>query len=244
MEGVIDYRSVTPHFGTLAMKTEFDDALRGMYHEYDEVRPEEADQYRAIGSLSITSFVFGLLSFLSFFSWFLLLVPVLGLLFGVLAARKIIAMPGVVGGLRLTIAGMTLSFAFGCLGLWWQYYSYHYMTPPGYTELTFIDIAAGPNGAVPKDIVALDGQNVFMTGYMYPQKLQEGIEKFGLVRTRTTSGFGGATLDPTDMVIVEIKTGEKIAYRAKPIRVGGILRVRRDFDYKNLPYTIEADIVR
>jgi len=46
------------------------------------------------------------------------------------------------------------------------------------------------------------------------------------------------------MILVEIKTGEKIAYRAKPIRIGGTLRVRRDYTYENLPYTIEADIVR
>ena len=226
------------------MKTEFDDALRGMYHEYDEVRPEEADQYRAIGSLAITSFVFGLLSFLSFFSGFLLILPVLGLVFGVLSARKIIAMPTIMGGLRLTVAGMVLSFLFGCLGLWYQHYIYFYVTPTGYKELTFLDFAAGSSGAVPNEIAALGDQKVFVTGYMYPQKLQDGIEKFALVRTLTPSKFGGATPDPTDMILVEIKTGEKISYRAKPIRIGGTLKVRRDFSYDKLPYTIEADIVR
>lgn len=226
------------------MKTEFDDALRGMYHEYDEVRPQEEDQYRAIGSLSIASFVFGLLSFTAMFSGFLLLVPVLGLVFGVLSARKIIAMPTVVGGFRLTVAGLALSIVFGCLGLWWQYYSYYNVTPAGYHELTFIDFAAGQSGAIPNEIAALDGQKVFVKGYMYPLKQQDAIEKFALVRTITTSSFSGATPDPTDMILVEIKTGQKIDYRAKPIRVGGILHVRRDFSYEKLPYTIEADIVR
>ena len=228
----------------MAMKTEFDDALRGMYHEYDEVRPQEEDQYRAIGSLSVASFVFGLLSFLSLFSSLLLLFPVLGLVFGTLSARKIIAMPTVVGGLRLTVAGMMLSFLFGGLGLWWQRYSYYHVTPPGYTKLTFLDFAAGPNGAVPNEITALDDQKIFIEGYMYPQKLTDDIEKFALVRTLTPTRFGDATPNPTDMLLVEIKTGEKISYRAKPIRIGGILRVRHDFSYEKLPYTIEADIVR
>jgi hypothetical protein len=226
------------------MKTEFDDALRGMYHEYDEVRPEEADQYRAIGSLSVATFVFGLLSLLSLVSGFLLLVPVLGLVFGGLSLRKIIAMPTIMGGLRLTVTGMVLSFLFGCAGLWWQHYSFYNLTPAGYRELDFFDFAAGPSGAVPKTIAELDGQKVFVKGYMYPQKLQDGIEKFALVRILTTSSFTGATPDPTDMILVEIKTGEKISYRAKPIRVGGVLRVRRDFSFEKLPYTIEADIVR
>ncbi|MCL2622327.1 MAG: DUF3299 domain-containing protein [Planctomycetaceae bacterium] len=226
------------------MKTEFDDALRGMYHEYDEVRPQEEDQYRAIGSLSVTTFVFGLLSLLSLISGLLLFVPVIGLVFGVLALRKIIAMPTIVGGLRLTVAGMTLSFLFGCMGLGWQHYSYYHVTPAGYVERTFFDFAAGASGAVPNEIAALDGQKVFVKGYMYPLKLQEGIEKFALVRTLSPSIFAGATPDPTDMILVEIKTGEKIRYRTKPIRIGGTLRVRRDFNYEKLPYTIEADIVR
>ncbi|MCL2117560.1 MAG: DUF3299 domain-containing protein [Planctomycetaceae bacterium] len=225
------------------MKTEFDDALRGMYHEYDEVRPQEEDQYRTIGSLSVATFGFGLLSVLSLFSGFLLLIPLLGLLFGVLSARKIIAMPTIVGGLRLTVAGMVLSFLFGCAGLGWQYYSYYHVTPPGYTELTFFDFAAGPSGAVPNEIVELDGQKVFVTGYMAPQKLQDGIEKFALVRTLTVNIHTGQ-LEPTDMILVEIKTGEKISYRAKPIRIGGTLRVQRDYSHQKLPYTIEADIVR
>ena len=226
------------------MKTEFDDALRGRFHEYDEVRPEEADQYRAIGSLSVTAFVFGLLSFLSFFSGFLLIIPVLGLVFGVLSARKIIAMPTVMGGLRLTVAGLVLSFVLGCMGIWWQYYSYYKLPPVGYTVLTFYDFAAGPSGAVPNEITNLDGQKVYVRGFMYPQKLQDGIEHFALVNKITTSAFGGPTLDPSDMILVEIKTGEKIGYSAKPISVGGTLRVRRDFSYEKLPYTIEADIVR
>lgn len=225
------------------MKTEFDDALRGMYHEYDEVRPQEEDQYRAIGSLSITSFVFGLLSFLSLVSGFLLIIPVLGLVFGVLAARKIIAMPTIMGGLRLTIAGMILSCLFGCIGVWWQYYSYYNVTPAGYQEINFLDIAAVDSGAVPNEIAALNDQKVFITGYMLPQKQQDNIDRFALVRTLQSSSFAG-TPDPTDMILVEVKTGQKLDYRAKPIRIGGTLKVRRNFTYEKLPYTIEADIVR
>jgi len=171
------------------MKTEFDDALRGMYHEYDEVRPQEEDQYRAIGSLSVASFVFGWLSLAALFSGFLLIVPVLGLLFGILSARKIIAMPTVMGGLRLTVAGMILSFVFGCMGIWWQHYCYINYAPPGYLELTFYDFAAGNSDAVPNEIVQLDGQKVFVRGTMYPQKLEKGIEKFALVEKITSSSL-------------------------------------------------------
>lgn len=225
------------------MKTEFDDALRGRYHEYDEVRPEEADQYRSIGSLSVTSFVFGLLSISSLVSGFLLFVPLLGLLFGVLSARKIIALPTIMGGLRLTVAGMILSFVFGCLGIWWQYYSYYNVTPAGYQEINFFDIATGDSGAIPNEIMALNDQKVFITGYMLPQKQQDNIDRFALVRTLHSSSFAG-TPDPTDMILVEVKTGQKLDYRAKPIRIGGTLKVRRDFSSAKLPYTIEADIVR
>jgi len=228
------------------MKTEFDDALRGMYHEYDEVRPQEEDQYRAIGALSVASFVFGLLSFVALFAGFLLILPVLGLLFGTLSLRKIIAMPTIMGGLRLTVAGMILSFLFGCMGIWWQYYSFYHLTPSGYTELTFYDLAVGASDAIPNEIAALDGQKVFVKGYMLPDKRQDNIEKFGLVEKITSSVYAGPTPHPTDTIIVEIKTGQKIDYRgSKLIRIGGTLRVRRDYDYQEKhPYTIEADTVR
>ena len=225
------------------MKTEFDDALRGMHHEYDEVRPQEEDQYRAIGSLSITSFVFGLLSFTSIIFGTLLIVPLLGLIFGVLSARKIIAMPTIMGGLKLTVAGMILSFVFGCVGIWSQYHNYYHATPAGYAKIDFYKIAAGDSGAIPNEIMALNDQKVFIEGHMYPQKQQDNIEKFALVRTLQSSSFAG-TPDPTDMILVEIKTGQKLDYRAKPIRIGGTLKVRRNFSYEKLPYTIEADIVR
>ena len=225
------------------MKTEFDDALRGMHHEYDEVRPQEEDQYRAIGSLSITSFVFGLLSFTSLIFGALLVVPLLGLIFGVLSARKIIAMPTIMGGLKLTVVGIALSFVFGCVGIWWQYYSYYNITPAGYAELDFYKIAAGDSGAIPDEIMALNDKKVFIKGYIFPEKQQDNIEKFALVRTLQSSSFAG-TPDPTDMILVEIKTGQKLNYRAKPVRIGGTLKIRRNFSYEKLPYTIEADIVR
>jgi hypothetical protein len=116
--------------------------------------------------------------------------------------------------------------------------------PAGYAELTFFDFAAGTSDAVPNGIVKFDGQKVIVKGYMYPQKNHTEIEKFALVEKFTPNLFAGTTPHPTDMIVVEIKTGQKIDYRSKPIYIGGTLRVRRDYDYGNLPYTIEADFVR
>ncbi|MCL2346939.1 MAG: hypothetical protein FWC50_01630 [Planctomycetaceae bacterium] len=227
------------------MKGEFDDALRGMYHEYDEVRPQEKDGYRAIGSLSVTAFVFGILSFLAFFSWLLLIFPLLGLIFGGRALQKIIAAPNVMGGLSLTIAGMLLSLFFGGMSLLWHYWSYYNVIPTGYTAVEFTDFAAGrERGTIPEDILALDGQRVFVTGYMFPTKKQSGFSEFALVRTLNPSTYASATPYPTDMILVRLGRDQTTSYRTSPLRVGGILHVNRDYSYENLPYIIDADFVR
>lgn len=236
------------------MKTEFDDALRGRYRDYDEVRPQEEDQYRAIGSLSIFAFVFGLLSVLAFFSWVTLIVPVIGLIVGFLAIQKILAAPKVMGGLYLTLTGLIFSFLFGVCGCVTQYYHYYYGIPAGYIPIAFVSeddtencptlAADRKSGTVPVEIQRLDGQRVFIQGYIFSTKEQTGLTKFALVRTLNPSRFSSATPDPTDMVLIELKNGQTVSYRTKPIRIGGTLHVRTDYSFENLPYTIEADVVR
>jgi hypothetical protein len=236
------------------MKTEFDDALRGMYRDYDEVHPQEEDQYRAIGSLSVFAFVFGLLSVLAFFSWITLIFPVAGLAVGFLAIQKILAAPKIVGGLRLTVMGLVLSFLFGVCGAFTQYYNYYYAVPAGYVPIAFVSeddtndyptlAAERKSGVIPKEIQLLNGERVFIQGYIFSTKEQTGLTKFALVRTLNPSTFSSATPDPTDMVLVELKNGQTISYRTKPIRIGGVLRVRANYSFANLPYTIEADVVR
>ncbi|MDR1494139.1 MAG: hypothetical protein LBT05_15670 [Planctomycetaceae bacterium] len=238
----------------IAMKTEFDDALRGMYRDYDEVHPQEEDQYRAIGSLSVFTFVFGLASALAFFSWTMLIVPVAGLVVGFLAIQKILAAPTIMGGLRLTVIGLILSFVFGVCGAFTQYYSYYYSVPAGYIPIAFVPeddynyptlAADRKSDAIPQEIQLLDNQRVFIQGYVHPStKEQTGLTKFALVRILNPSGFSSATLHPTDMVLVELKNGQTISYRTKPIRIGGVLHVRTNYSFENLPYMIEADVVR
>ena len=225
-------------------KTEFDSSLKGFRYS-DDIQPMETDDYRAIETRSIFSLVLGLFSFLTMFSWWFAIVPLLGLIIGWLALQKIFTTQKEITGFKLAVLGMTLSLIFGIVGMSWHYWSYHNLTPGGYIHVEFSDLAADPKtGKIPDRILELDGKNVFVPGYMFPTPNMSGITEFALVRTLQRSKFDTATPDPTEMINVRMISGQKLNYRTDLVKIGGILRVNKDYDYNNLPYRIDAEIFR
>jgi hypothetical protein len=227
------------------MKTEFDDALRGVYHEYDEVRPEQKEDYRSIGPLAITSFVLGVLSVLTFFWWPFGLIPIAAIILGVVATRKILRAPEAVSGFGLATAGIGIATLFLIGGYSWLGWKYYTQVPAGYEVVDFIDLAADKeSGAVPPIAKKLADRKVFIRGYMYPTRKMVGIKDFTFVRTLAHCKFCQPTTNPTDMIPVSIVNGKRTRYKTEEIGVGGVLRVNEDYSYGQLPYALEVDVVR
>ena len=229
------------------MKTEFDDALRGIYHDYDEVHgDEQTTDYKQIGTLAVCSLVIGLVSILAFFWISFLPLTVLGLVLGIIALRRILAAPEETTGLYLTSAGIAVSFLVGVGATGWQTWLYYHAAPSGYEVVNFDSMVINHNtGKVPDDILALDNRKVFIKGYMYPTNRQSGIEDFTMVRTLAHCKFCSPGTNPTDMIAVELEKGMTVNYRAnKTVSVGGILHVDPNFKSGEIPYSIEANIFR
>jgi len=226
------------------MTTDFENKFRGIQYT-DDVQPMESDDYRAIESRSVVSLILGLFSFLTAFSWGFVFVPILGILIGWLAFQKILTTQKEITGFKLAITGMTLSLVFGILGMAWSYWSYHNITPAGYQLVEFNEFAADPKtGKISDNILALDGKRVFVPGFMSPTKTMSGIKEFPLVRTLQPSKFGPATPPPTEIILVKMANGQHLEYRTDLVKVGGILHVKKDYDYDNAPYRIDADVFR
>ena len=226
-------------------KTEFDSTLRSFRYS-DDLQPMETDDYRAIETRSIFSLILGLLSFLTMFSWWFVIVPLLGLVIGWLALQKIFTTQKEITGFKLAVLGMSLSLVFGIIGMSWHYWSYHNLIPSGYILVEFSDLAADPKtGKIPDKILELDGKNVFVPGYMFPKANMSGITEFALVRTLQRSKFDSTTSDPTETIYVRMISGQKLNYRTDLVKVGGVLRVNKD-DYQtnNPPYRIDAELFR
>lgn len=233
-------------------RTEFDDALKGYYQDHDEVRPDELTDYRSLTTESIGSLICGFLSILTAMSIPFIVFPIMGIVLGLLAIRKILKASEVLGGLGMSSAGVALSVLFGTIGLAYLHYSGSYTTPTGYIDLSFEQLApVDPRtGRIPPEIVALaqstqlDGQRVFIEGYMYQTRKMTDIDRFKLVPYLDQSKFAAPTRKSTEMIDVNLQGDLRAIYRTSPVRVGGILYVNQDHAPGQAAYRIDADVFR
>lgn len=236
-------------------RTDFDDALRGYYQDHDEVRPDENADYRSLTAESVGSLILGGLSILVFVSGLFLIFPILGVILGVTAIRKILRASEELSGLGISNAGVALSILFAVSGSIYLYYSNSFSTPPGYVEIDFERLAADPRtGRIPPEILNLavktDEQGnpvsavpVFIEGYMFQTRKMNDIDSFVLVPALDQSRFGTVTRRPTEMIEVHLN-GFGVSYRTTPVRVGGLLYVNENPASGELPYRLEADVFR
>ncbi|MDR2755349.1 MAG: hypothetical protein LBC20_06545 [Planctomycetaceae bacterium] len=243
-------------FESKRQRTEFDDALKGYYQDHDEVQPDDNPDYRTLITESVGSLILGCLSVLTFISSIFIIFPLLGILLGILAIRKILRASEELSGLGISTAGAGLSLIFLIAGISYQIYAYSFEIPLGYVEIDFAQLAADPKtGRIPEEIIALTphfdeqgnptpGVPVFIEGYMFPTRQMTNIDRFILVPAIEQGKFGATTRNPTEMIEVTLFGGLKVSYRTSPVRVGGILYVNENDNTGETPYRIEADVFR
>ena len=227
-------------------RTEFDDALRGIYRDTDEVGGDEQTvDYKEINTLSIVSIVAAVLSILGFFFKPFILLALVGVVLGWLSFRKILHAPEEQGGMVLATTGMGLAFLIGVSATIFQVWYYYHNAPPGYEVVDFDSMSLGKTGKVRPEILALDHKKVYITGYMFPTDRHAGIEDFQLVRLLAHCKFCSPGTNPADMIAVSMENGMSVTYRAnKIVGVGGILYVDPKFKPGELPYSMEANVFR
>lgn len=231
----------------MARKYEFDDALKGVYADHDGAAPDQATDYRAIGVLSVGSLICGILSIVTFLSWSLVALPVCGVVLGVLALRKILHAAEEVGGMAITSAGLGLSILFGGVGIGVLLYHQIHSVPAGYIRLDFDGLALPRPGTVAEDLqqYAENRQPIFIQGYMYQTNKMSGIDHFMLVKSTEHCKSCAPTKNPAEMVEVMMTEGQRVAYRTRPVRVGGLLEIDADrLRSGQSPYLIRADVFR
>ena len=139
-------------------------------HEPADPSPDAADRYRALGGTTIAAVALALLSPLAVLDWWLLVVPLLAIVLGVVALRDIAARPDELTGRPLSLGAVVLaaaSFAGGLAYLSWVYTA---ELPEGFERLSYAalqPLEGDPPTAVPDTARALDGRDVLLKGYMY-----------------------------------------------------------------------------
>ncbi|MDR0326706.1 MAG: hypothetical protein LBI05_00265 [Planctomycetaceae bacterium] len=241
---------------TRQRRGEFDDALKGYYHDHDEILPDENTDYRSLNAESVGSLILGFLSILTFVSMLFVIFPIMGIVLGAMAIRKILRATQELEGLGVASAGVGLSVLLATAGTSYQVYISQYEVPAGYVPINFsMLLADAKTGRIPEDILTLAQpfqdehgntyeKRVFIEGYMYPTKQLTEIKNFMLVPSVEQGQFGSLTRNPTQMVDVTLSGDLRAAYRSGPVKVGGTLIVKPDLLPGATPYSLKADVFR
>jgi len=237
-------------------RVEFDDALKGYHQDHDAVHPDENVDYKSLTAESVGSLILGFLSALTFVSMLFVIFPVMGIVLGVTAIRKILRATEVHEGLGMASAGVALSVVLAVAGAVYHSYQAQYAVPFGYVEIKWSDLLADHRtGRIPDPIRALTAPQwdengtpyfipVFIEGYMDPTRHQTEIRSFVLVPEIKRGPFGTITPNPTQMIVVTLSGDVRVSYRSTPVRVGGILTVNPEAASGTTPYSLRANVFR
>ncbi len=220
----------------------------------------EEFQYRPLSMGAIASVVFGLLSFLTFvaggqsLATCLLMcpIPAVGIVVGLRAWTRIRSMPDQESGSKLAMAGVLLSVIGLAGGLGYSGYVYATEVPTGYTRTSFgefrpDEVEQRGNLLVPRDVQKLDGQKVFIKGFMRADSIQysHNVREFRLVRDNNQCCFGDLSkVKYFDQVLVSTVGSLSTDYSTGIYRVGGILHVHPENILRGVGYpvyTLEAN---
>lgn len=189
--------------------------------------------YRPIPVLAPVSLVIGVCSIIGLASVAGLSVPLAGVILGVLGLRQITRAHGEYGGYKLTLTGLVLSSICLMAGTSLHAYTYATEVPDGYERLSFRWLAEQKpiiedgQTRIHPDAKSLDGQKVFVKGYMYPGKTMKNLKEFTLCKDTGQCCFGGKPAI-TDIITVEFVNDVRANFRELSlVNVAGTFRAKK-----------------
>jgi hypothetical protein len=204
---------------------------------------DEGDEleYKALHTGALIALALGILSICVWFTaansfeWCLLVapIPVAGIVVALRALAKIRQFPDQYTGRQVALVGLILSIVFLVTGVGYGAYVYATEVPDGYTRISFTgmkpDELEERNGKVTsQDVQALEGQKVFIKGYIRPDSITvpRGIDRFLLVRDNNQCCFGDLSkIKYYDQIDVKMSGSERVDYSQGVIRIGGTLHI-------------------
>ena len=190
--------------------------------------PDVLEGYRSPSQFAIASAILAVLSPVAFFDWWLVAVPIVAILLGLVGWWQIATRPEVLTGLPLALGAASFAACTLAGSLTWLSIQYAAELPEGCDRIDYAALqpAEGdPPTVVPATAVALDRRLVLLKGYMYPGKEQRGISQFLLVRDQGDCCFGG---NPkiTDRVLVQLADRQGIDFTPRLVKIAGRFAVR------------------
>lgn len=208
--------------------------------------------YRAVSKAAVASVVLAVLGVASFLAPIFIVLPLLGVVFGILAISAINKFPSELVGKGVAVFGLVVGLL--CLVSSIAMHSYIYATelPEGYQRISFGELKPPKRFGITftKRSEELNGQKVFLKGYVRPPSGKKtNLKNFILVGDFGDCCFGGNP-DITDVVAIKIKSDDTVNYGYGLRRIGGTFKLNPhtvpggEKDIPQVYYEIEADHVR
>lgn len=218
--------------------------------------PAESDfSYRPIPMSAIVGSILSLLSIAALMVWLAIPLALVAALVCLIATVQILRSSGEFAGLWLAGGGLGLSLLMAVGGILLTAHRYRTEIPQGYQRVSFArDIAARGVGyqeqdgqmmlMVPNEVKELEGQRVYLKGFMYPQGRAYDITNFVLCKDNAQCCFGGQPA-LQDMIGVRMNGKLTATYTTSLMGVAGTLKLNADYQGGNLEpiYLLEADYV-
>jgi hypothetical protein len=206
--------------------------------------------YRTLSQAAVVSVVLGGLSLLGF--WFapLLLLGLLAVVFGLLGLRAIKKLPLELTGRSLAWAGLMVGGVALIGGAGYHSWVYATEVPPGYDRIAFSVLKSGKGqpDVPPSAALQLDGQRVFVKGYVHPTSVSSPrSRRFVLVPDLGTCCFGGQP-PLTHMIEVALDGEEYVSRSLRQWRLAGTLHVDQRLTpitgLEGVYYRLDADYIK
>ena len=206
--------------------------------------------YRALSQPAVASLVLAIMSLATLLFPSLLVLPLVGMVLGLVAIRSIKKYPEEWSGSGIAHAGVIGCMVVAVAGAAVHITEYVTEVPEGYERISFVELQPDdqrPDLPVPPKALELDGKRIFVKGFVYPDGQQSNISKFVLVPDRGTCCFGGQP-KLTDMIEVSIVSKDRIRYSLQMRKLAGTLhvdtRLKPVTGLGGVYYRLDADYVK
>ncbi len=179
-------------------------------------------------------------------------IPLVGIIISLRALATIRRHPEQYTGRALAKLGLVLSLVFLIGGVSYGGYVYTTEVPDGYTRISFNtmkpdELQERSGITVPPEITKLEGQKIFIKGYIRPDSVTvpRGIHQFLLVRDNNTCCFGDLSkIKYHDQILVAMIGDRGVDYSQGVIRIGGTLHIEPQYAWQGAPrpvFSLKAD---
>jgi len=187
--------------------------------------------YRSVSKSAIASLTFAILGVLTaFLGHIFVLMPLLGLGFGLVALSSFRRFPEELTGKTVGKIGLILSLVILVTSVTYHSYIYATEVPPDHIRIAFSDLRPNPktpNIPFSEKSMELDGKKVFLKGYVRPPGgKKRKLKEFILVGDFGDCCFGG---NPkiTDVVAISIVGDDTVDYGFALRRIAGTFHLNK-----------------